>query len=420
MKILLVCPYFPPENAIAAARTGKFAECWAEAGHDVTVVCREPVSDRMAAISHRRLKVIPVRDPLAAAWRNSNRVAAAPTPSSMGAALQRLKAVFKWSFWPDVFAPWALKAFLQRRNSEPFDVVVASVGPFSSLLLGYALARRDRTKLVIDYRDLMASGPYYTYGRLRRSVDRRLERYMARRAALVSGVSTPMVDDLRLLYDRPTVLTMNGYEPADFDGFAYRPASSVLRLVYCGQIYQGRRDPTVLFQAVRALLSEDPSVKVSIDFYGRNLAHVLDLAAQHGIRDVVRYLGEVTHGQSLQIQAEADLLLLLLWDDPREAGVLTGKLFEYIGARRPILMQGLDSGAAADLIRENDLGLVSNDPAVVGRYLRQAAREKSLSGRLDAPRAPSQGAFTRRAESLRLLSSISAVVQSRGDGPHGS
>ena len=38
MRILLVAEFFPPHRAVASLRTHSFAENWAAAGHDVTVL----------------------------------------------------------------------------------------------------------------------------------------------------------------------------------------------------------------------------------------------------------------------------------------------------------------------------------------------------------------------------------------------
>jgi hypothetical protein len=45
------------------------------------------------------------------------------------------------------------------------------------------------------------------------------------------------------------------------------------------------------------------------------------------------------------------VLLLLLNDTPNTRGLLPGKLFEYLGAERPILCIGTEDGDAAQLIR---------------------------------------------------------------------
>ena len=61
--------------------------------------------------------------------------------------------------------------------------------------------------------------------------------------------------------------------------------------------------------------------------------------------------------------------MLLTWDNPKEKGVLTGKLFEYIGSSKPILLIGAIKDEAAKLILDNGLGLVSNSPSEIIRFL---------------------------------------------------
>lgn len=77
--------------------------------------------------------------------------------------------------------------------------------------------------------------------------------------------------------------------------------------------------------------------------------------------------------------AATDILLLLRWDDKRENSVIAGKLFEYIGAGKPILSVGGTEGEAADIIRDNNFGLVSNDEDEIAEYLIEKLRDRTNS-----------------------------------------
>jgi len=391
---------------------GKFAQHWGELGHDVTVLCRQPISEGLVAPQGSKIRVVAIADPLGGlARRAAGDGAPSAGPRQIGVG-GWLRAIGRMLIWPDFYGPWAARAhaWVRRQNRMDFDVVVASVSPYSSLLLGSLASRSLGTPLVIDYRDMLAFGPYYDHGRLRTWSDKRIERTVARRAALLAGVSAPMSEELTRLFARPTVTVTNGFDPADFEGYEYRADGDGLRIVYCGQLYRGRRDPTALFDAIRIARELRPDLRISVNFYGRGLSEVENLAEISGIGDLVEYHGEVTHAKSLRLQAEADLLLLLLWNNPGERAVLSGKIFEYMGARRPIVMLGLEDGAAAQLIRENQLGVVSNDPQTLSEYLIEAAETKKRDGRVAAPDGQLMR-FTRQAQSLVMIESIESALR---------
>jgi hypothetical protein len=135
----------------------------------------------------------------------------------------------------------------------------------------------------------------------------------------------------------------------------------VLKIVYTGIIYPGRRDPSPLFQAIRSMGARGQ--RVVVEFYGQDLRGVGESAAEVGVEGQVTIHHLVSHDDSLRIQAQADVLLLLLWDDPRERGTLTGKVFEYVGSGRPILAIGCLDGTASTLVRDRGLGATAHDPA---------------------------------------------------------
>src|SRR4029077_14138282 len=103
---------------------------------------------------------------------------------------------------------------------------------------------------------------------------------------------------------------------------------------------------------------------------------VLALARRHRVDDRVTVRTPVPYRRSLDLQMTADILLLLQWNDKRDKGNLPGKIFEYLYARRPILLIGYEHGIAAQLIRERGAGLVSNTPERIRDQLQAWIEDK--------------------------------------------
>jgi hypothetical protein len=93
-------------------------------------------------------------------------------------------------------------------------------------------------------------------------------------------------------------------------------------------------------------------------------------ADAEGVPDRVLVHDRVSYRAALSLQTSADVLLLLQWNDARDAGNIPAKFFEYIGARRPILLIGYERGNLAAMIRERRAGLVANDPRLIAQQLR--------------------------------------------------
>ena len=84
-----------------------------------------------------------------------------------------------------------------------------------------------------------------------------------------------------------------------------------------------------------------------------------EYAESLGLGDRIELLGYVSRRRSLELQRDSEALLLLIPDSGgRGKGVLTGKIFEYLAAERPILAVVPPDGAAADLLRETGAGTV--------------------------------------------------------------
>ncbi len=376
---------------MGAIRVGKMAKYLAAFGHDVRVVTardqplQQTVPVELEEERIERTRWISVNRPAEMAMGGRARIAAQGY-SGAGRGLKGLGAIYKRvTNIPDGevgWAPFALRAASRLIADWKPDVLYASALPYTSLLVAHVLSRRHRIPWVAELRDLWTDNPYQPYTPWRKKLDGRLEKRILSSAAGVVTVSEPLGGTLQAKYAKPTAVVLNGFDAEDCakPQSAVPAAGSTLRVVYTGMVYAGKRDPTPLFLALRGM--GDAATQVRVVFYGRYLDAVRDLARHHNVEHLVEVNEPIAYTEALQAQAEADVLLLLLWNSPQEKGIYTGKVFEYFGARRPILVIGPDNNVAATLIVQRRAGVVLNDPAAIAEQLRQWLRLKSECGAL--------------------------------------
>lgn len=435
MKILLVSYFFAPANTMGALRLSRLATFLMRRGHDVRVLaaadpgppptldCDFP-DERVRRTAQRDINWLPRRlATLRTVFMNAPRATceaggageAAQSAARSGDAglLRRASTLYTNALnWPDARAGWLPYAWHagQRlvRTWRP-DLIYASSPPPTCLLLGELLAARCGAPWIAEFRDRWSDDPYYARPPWRQALEARLERRIVASASAVVTVSEPWAKRYAEAYGEPVLVVLNGYDPEDYAGreSAGAPDSPFLEIVYTGGIYPGRRDPTPLFQAI----ARSPELRsaVRVHFYGTSPEQALPLAATAGVQDQVVVHPHVSRSEVAAIQQRSDALLLMQWKDPREQGNLPGKLFEYLGARRPILGLGLEDGVPAKIIRERAAGRLANDPALIAAQLTAWLDTKRRLGHLP-PLPPEAGAGLTRAEQFGRLERFAAEI----------
>jgi hypothetical protein len=382
MRVLIVAFCFPPANVIGAIRVGKLARYLDRLGHEVRVLSSETGEDRSLPLEIPAQSVIYTRyrarrDRLDSWLRPFRRPRTAPDDATDRApARDRTTRTSLWNILrhhyygligiPDLRRDWlktAIPAGKRLIESWKPDLIFASAPPFTALIVADRLARAFGIPWIADYRDLWADNPYYSEPRWRRPLDAMLEWRTVRSAAALVTVSPNWADQLQRRHGKVTRVIYNGYAEEDFPQ-PPPPAEpgNVLTIRYTGSIYRGFRDPSALFAAI-GLLNDSVRGRVVVEFFGDGTEDVLALAAMHHVKDYVAVRPRLPYRRALELQMQADVLLLLQWNDKRDEGNLPGKLFEYLFARRPILFIGYEEGIAAQLIRERGAGLVATTPA---------------------------------------------------------
>lgn len=412
MRILIVSWTFAPRNAIGAVRATRTAEELLRMGHDVRVL-----SARTETGVGRLETTFPDTYVTRTKWMDVNALAkrsvSEETPTLANAGSGQLKARLARAYaatinFPDPAVGWlvpAVRAGTKLVSVWRPDVIFATSPPSSSLLVAGHLARRHQLPWVADYRDPWTDNPYSNLPRWRRRLDEKLE---SKTLAGVSAVTTIGPTLARELSERLRVgatAVMNGYDPSDVPTLGQPPerGSARLTLRHMGSIYPGRRDPRPLLEALT--LVPHLHDHLLIEFYGNKLHYVRDAVDSQGLGHVVKVREPVARDRSLELQALSDALILLTWDSPLERGTLPAKMFEYIGCRRPILLVGSEDGDAADIIRNNNLGVVRRSPKLIAKHLAAWVGQFQESGIL-LPNDPTVVSSFRRGAQTQILADI--------------
>jgi glycosyltransferase involved in cell wall biosynthesis len=274
----------------------------------------------------------------------------------------------EWLFsFPDPQCSWlrpAVRRLSQIPRAEYPDVVFATGGPWTALLVGKALAEKFSVPFVADFRDPWTYNPdFENRSRIIFRKARRVERSICEAAARV----ITNTDELRakLLTDYPTLkekfLTItNGFDSYVDSQIGNRPENSdenVLELCHFGSIY-GNRKPLALLQAIKELIDEGEldCDRLKLRFIGPWEAtdavcekHARDLEE----RGILRREPPVSYDECGRQMTTAKVLLILQPDFPLQ---IPGKIYEYIATGRPLLVIGGD-GATAHLVEQRQLGI---------------------------------------------------------------
>jgi hypothetical protein len=268
--------------------------------------------------------------------------------------------------FPDPQCRWygpAVRAMMKKRGDHPPQIVWATGGPWTSLLVGRALAQRWAVPFVADFRDPWIGGHEFFSSKLLHRRAARLERAVCEAASRVI-LNT---EELRIRFceeypqwQTKFVTITNGYSqeialhPATDDIIANLPGT--LQFSHFGTVY-GNRSPLALFQAVQALLNEGAldRTRLTLRFVGawdvddpacNQLANLLE------DRGVLQRVPPIPHQACLKEMVKSDVLLLLQPNYPLQ---VPAKIYEYITVGRPLFVLG-GEGATANLVHRHRLG----------------------------------------------------------------
>jgi len=379
-KVLIIAYYFPPSGGPGVQRVLKFAKFLPEFGWQPAILTVQdgdyPARDESlleeipAGLPVHRT---PILEPYsiyrsltgkmkgAAVDVNTNYRPGTKVPFSEKVA-QGIRGAL---FIPDARVGWlvhGLPAGERIAREWGADLIFSSSPPYTCALLGRGIARRAKRPWVFELRDPWTgflSAPV-RHGPSK-ALDRHLEKSCVRDASRVvvawKGIQRDLVGKYPDLKTDHFRLIENGFDPDDLAG-AEPVRFDRFTVVYTGSMY-GVRNPGTYLDAVARLLKDGRirAEEFRTVFVGRFGDEVRAMFHRPELKGTVEEVGHRPHAESVRYTLGASALLLVVDDVAGSEGIVPGKVFEYLGARRPLLAVAPE-GDVADLVRKTEAGVV--------------------------------------------------------------
>jgi len=346
-KVLVIAYYFPPMGLSGVQRTLKFVKYLPQFGWQPTVVTVTPTGyfaqdfSMLDELLPHNVQIIRVGS------LDPNRLFRKKGVIKMPSETTRKLFTFVSDslFIPDNKIGWkrrVLREMARVLGEQRFNIIFATAPPFTDFLIGRALHERYHLPLVIDYRDVWHEYPYRYYPTpLHRYLHHRLEKGVLQKASAIITTNR-RVKELLLLRHKflnhgDVTILPQGYDPSDFENElppARTQKKTKMRIAHAGTFY-GDRTPEHFLSAVRQAIAENSALGANLEIHLIGAFRESDkkLINSFGLDNLVHVHGYLDHRACVSELLASDVLWLTLGNDRQSPG----KVYEYLGARKPIL-----------------------------------------------------------------------------------
>ena len=371
MKVVIVTYYWPPSGGSGVQRWLKFVKYLQEFGIEAIVytVSNPKYSITDTSLANEIPKTVtvlkqPIWEPnnlLHRIGKHKTKESAGflnPNPSFLGKLLQYIRANY---FIPDARKFWVKPsvAFLKKYlRQNPVDAIITSGPPHSVHLIGLALKKELGVHWISDFRDPWTEIDYFEQLPLTkraRKTHAALEKEVLERSDAVLVVGKTMKMRFEQFSSSIHVLT-NGFDTKALSKEVVLDAKFTITHV---GLMNADRNPHVLWRALKEIANEN---RYFAKDYEVQLVGKIALQVKESIDDLqlqnVREIGYLPHEEVKVYQSRSQVLLLAVNNVQSAKGILTGKIFEYLQAKRPIVAIGPTDGDLAEVIADTNAGVL--------------------------------------------------------------
>ncbi|OFY44622.1 MAG: hypothetical protein A2X18_03355 [Bacteroidetes bacterium GWF2_40_14] len=378
-KVLIITYYWPPAGGSGVQRWLKFVKYLREFGWEPVVYT--PLNPEFMAMDTELLAEIPdgttvikrkIVEPYSFYKLITGKKGQSIKPGFMGNRQQaigngqwteRMSLFIRSNFFiPDPKCFWIAPSvsFLKKYlKGNPVDAIVSTGPPHSMHLIAMKVADTTGIPWLADFRDpwtRMYNFKYMNNTRLVEAIHKKMEKDVVQRADAVVVVTNVMKEEYLELGPKRIEVITNGFDQSDFEGVNESPEEK-FTITYTG-LFVRDRNPKELWRLLGEKVKSDPvfAQDLRIRIIGQTDETVWEDISDNGLDNNLIKMDYMPHRQVVKWQQSARVLLLAGGQEPEAKGILTGKFFEYLAARRPIIGFGPKGGDMDIALTESEAG----------------------------------------------------------------
>jgi glycosyltransferase involved in cell wall biosynthesis len=429
-KVLIITYYWPPSGGAGVQRWLKFVKYFRSFG--IEPIVYTPSNPEMPVIDASLSKDIPdhltiLQQPIWEPYHWYKKwVGVKPTEKintgflSENEKPKKSESIGVWIrgnfFIPDARCFWiqpSIQFLSEYLKSQPVDAIVSTGPPHSMHLIAKGIKEKLGIPWLADFRDPWTNIDFYDQLMLTRWADKkhhRLELEVLQKADVVTTVTSFDQKDFLQKGARKCEWIPNGYDEEFPEGIAPHPT---FELVHVGSIPRSRNHDN-LWKAIQLACQEDDHFKkdVSIKLVGKVDHSVKKSIHQFDLDEHCVYQEYLPHQEAIEVQQKSQILLLLVNNSGNAKSILTGKFFEYLAAKRPILAVGPTDGEMNAILQKTESGFCFNfdDTTGIKEQLLHWHKEYLEHGQIAVSENDSS-AYSRRNLTAKMSSLIHQICE---------
>ncbi|HPM39917.1 MAG TPA: hypothetical protein PK371_03365 [Bacteroidales bacterium] len=377
MNILIITYYWPPAGGSGVQRWLYMANHLADIpGNNVTVFVPDTqdyqiLDPTLSADVSPKLTIIkgPIWDPAhfynKAAGEKNKIGLGMSTTSNQKSFIQKLGLWLRANvFIPDSRIFWVkpsykfLKKHIEQNN---IDVIVTTGPPHSIHLIGLKLKQYFKEKIiwVADFRDPWSEIDYINVLKPSIFALNKIKKYestVLRNADIITTIGNDLGNKFKKINNKINIqIIENGYEKKFFKKDILNTAPSKFNILHLG-VLSPTRNPRNLWKAIGEIKEQNKQFSnlSKIELIGNIDGSIITEINKNNLQDITHILPPVSHQESINYENDAAILLLIINNTSSAKSIITGKIFEYFAAGRPILGIGPTDGDAAMILGNSE------------------------------------------------------------------
>lgn len=368
MRVLIITYYWPPAGGSGVQRWLKFVKYLQEFGIEPVVYTVDSViypKEDNTLLNEVPENITVLKQPIweptdLLFWKKDKPQKSGISNVSKSGLLSFIRGNF---FIPDPKIFWvkpSVKYLQKYLDSNEINTIISTGPPHSMHLIAQKLHQNNNIKWIADFRDPWSDLYYnkdFNQFSFAKNKNKKLEEAVLKNADCVLTVSNSLKEEFIKTANRVEVIT-NG-----FDDEVLAENNIILdakfTISYIGLLPK-QSNPRVLFKVLKELCCENLDFKndLKLNFIGDISDEVKTEISNNQLNKNTNFVGYVNHSKAIEYQKKAQVLLLLIPNIEKSKGILTGKLFEYLTAKRPILAIGPEEGDLSEILKDTNSGVI--------------------------------------------------------------